>query len=205
VAKRKAQSKTRATRGRKPSVKKSVKRQDRTKKVSKTSERKVASKKVSKTSTKKAKRKPTKKLETRPQKKKAEQAAAGRTAWKITCSDVVVDVDVFSKNGVHIRHERHFWYGCIVVKQKPDLRKYDPKNGINLHALSGDYESGDLGNEKWSELVFPKKFSKKEKERLTKLVEEEGEGILEDEEGWFNDDHETWYYGDLFVEEVEAE
>jgi hypothetical protein len=185
MAKSKAKSKQRTTKGRKLPVKNTVRKTARKKKPSKTPKPKVASKKARKTSTTKAKHKPQKK-----------------SAWKLSPQEQnsMQEVHVWRKGNSTFQFSEEILHGHAIIVGKPDLSKYDPDVGVKIYEAFGVLEyvfsESSSGNPEFSDDI-----SEDERDRLWNLWREKGESGLMDE-GW-SLKVDIWFYGPLLVEEAE--
>lgn len=55
----------------------------------------------------------------------------------------------------------------------------------------------------WEDIVFPENMDDEEQERLQELIDEEGDvyTVLEDQEGWSQNDTEAWVWGPILIED----
>jgi len=55
----------------------------------------------------------------------------------------------------------------------------------------------------WEDIVFPEDMDDEEQERLQELIDEEGDvyTVLEDQEGWSQNDTEAWVWGPILIED----
>jgi hypothetical protein len=156
------------------------------KKATKKVSRKKGQLKVSKTAMKNVKRKLPKKA-----------------AWKISPEKyAVTDMWVFRKESLTIELSQNYRFSFLIVAQKPKLTKYDPDKGANIDKFKYSYyESGD--DARGPDWTFPDDFSLEEQERIKSLWDKEYDDAMR-EAGW-TCSMETYLYGPLLVEEVEAE
>ncbi len=135
--------------------------------------------------------------------KKAKKELARKTVWKISPQKhSMQDVWVFKKGRVTIVMRQNFRFGYCLVGEKPNLTQYNPDKGVNIGKFNYiDFERGDdsFGYD-WT---FPDDFPLEDQERIESLWQEGYHDAME-EAGWRIVEEETYVFGDLTVEEVEA-
>jgi hypothetical protein len=175
--------------------KKSNKSKNRTVSKKRPASKKVAAKKASNKRSKKVSKTKAAKAKRKPQKK---------AVWKISPpKHGTTDVWVFKKDGVTIELSQTYRFTFIIVDEKPNLTKYDPHKGINIHKFSyRHYEPGD--DSFGLDWTFPDDFPLEEQQRIHSIWHEGYHEAME-KAGWRCAMDATYFYGDLSVEEVESE
>jgi hypothetical protein len=168
--------------------------------VKKTAKKSAAKKSRAKTTAKKhkdEKRTPPKTSLKRAANKRATKKPAEKTAWKISPenSQSVVEIDIWKKDDLKIEFLKVYRSGWIIVDQLPDLRGYNPDQGVDIFE-EFEFDEHQLHDASKETSVFPNELPAEERERLLALSEEE----LADE-GWTLESV-TRFSGPLLVEQV---
>lgn len=80
----------------------------------------------------------------------------------------------------------------------------DAQDSVDMYNLGGDnIDSSELietWDGCWEEIDFPDDMDEEEQERLQELIDEEGfYEIIEEQEGWMQDDTEMWVWGPIEI------
>jgi len=81
------------------------------------------------------------------------------------------------------------------------------KDSINMYdCCVNNIENVELNNMNdgcWEDIEYPEDMSEDERERLDQLIEEEGDiyDVLENQEGWSQNDCEAWVWGPILIED----
>jgi hypothetical protein len=123
----------------------------------------------------------------------------------------------YTKDGMTIVRKTGFRGASFVVEtdnDNPPEFEFDfvpggdgSKDSIDMHNCSvNNIESSELDHMWdgcWEDIVYPEEMDEEEKERLQALIEESGDvyDVLENQEGWSQNDTEAWIWGPIVIED----
>lgn len=81
-------------------------------------------------------------------------------------------------------------------------------NSVDMYSFPGpnieDVELIETWDGCWEDIDWPEDMDEEERERLEAMIDEEGFYVLEDQEGWSQDDTEMWIWGPIEIENEEG-
>lgn len=95
-------------------------------------------------------------------------------------------------------------WGHIIFENEPDISEYDPEfDQIDVNSIddAGDVLDFETMDGCYSEWEFPEGMDEEEQQRLIDLYDEDYDDGLATA-GWYPDDTELWFAGELELEEI---
>ena len=111
-----------------------------------------------------------------------------------------IEVQLWYKDGVAIKRVEGYRWGTFSCEsdERPDIDLRNEGEGYEL--ADYDWELDSLDDGCWAEVEYPEDMSQEEQERMDELWDEDSYDGWENE-GWSQDDSETWFNGPLSLEE----
>ena len=120
----------------------------------------------------------------------------------------IVYIQIYEKGGLEIKYEEAYRSGWVTVTGDEMLGGYG-----SLEEMRGDSNSD--GTDVWGlptegheflhgvsdDIIFPKKLSKADRDKLESIFFEEGTDGLENM-GWEHMDTEVWFFGNISITKV---
>lgn len=125
--------------------------------------------------------------------------------------------ELYYKDGMTIRRKTGFRGADFFVEttdDNPPEFEFDfvpggdgRKDSLNMYNLPGsnieNVELDSMWDGCWEDFDFPEEMDEDERARLEELIEESGDvyDVLENQEGWRQDDCEAWIWGPILIED----
>lgn len=114
----------------------------------------------------------------------------------------VVEKEYFSKDGKTAIVEQGYRWGYFTTPDEVNLENYDPEEGLMIYDYDVDDHSFDDGC--WITMDYDEEMTDEERDEFENAFNEDWyEGV--EALGWFSQETEVKFYGELEVEEINEE
>jgi hypothetical protein len=123
--------------------------------------------------------------------------------WVLTTTEKksVEEYEFWTKDDVTIKRINGFRWGTVYCddEDKPEIDLDNP-DGISVFDCGYDFELDSLDDGWYCDWEFPDDMSEEERQAIIDGWDEDSYDYMESN-GWYNSETETWFFGQLSLEE----